>query len=74
MEKETLNNNSDASKDNFNWYSLRVISGKEKNVEENIDYETKTNSIENLIEEVREKVFLKTGINIELEIKIIGEK
>ena len=52
MEKETLNNNSDVSKDNFNWYSLRVISGKEKNVEENIDYETKTNSIENLIEEI----------------------
>ena len=52
MGEETLNNNSDGSKDNFNWYSLRVISGKEKNVEQNIDYETKTNSIDNLIEEV----------------------
>ena len=36
----------------MSWYSLRVISGKEKNVEQNIDYETKTNSIDNLIEEV----------------------
>ena len=52
MGEETLNNNNDGSKDNFNWYSLRVISGKEKNVEQNIDYETKTNSIDNLIEEV----------------------
>ena len=33
-----------------------------------------SSDIENLIEEVREKVFLKTGINLELEIKIIGEK
>ncbi len=33
-----------------------------------------SSDIENLIEEVRKKVFLKTGINLELEIKIIGEK
>ena len=33
-----------------------------------------SSDIENLIEEVRTKVFLKTGINLELEIKIIGEK
>jgi len=33
-----------------------------------------SSDIENLIEEVRKKVFLKTGVNLELEIKIIGEK
>jgi UDP-N-acetylmuramate dehydrogenase len=33
-----------------------------------------SSDIESLIEEVRKKVFLKTGINLELEIKIIGEK
>ena len=30
--------------------------------------------IEKLIEKVRQKVFLKTGINLELEIKIVGDK
>ena len=30
--------------------------------------------IEMLIEEVRNKVFLKTGIKLDLEIKIIGKK
>ena len=30
--------------------------------------------VENLITKVREKVFLKTGINLEPEIKIVGEK
>jgi transcriptional antiterminator NusG len=35
-----------------NWYSLRVISGKEKTVEQNIIYESKENDIEQLIEEV----------------------
>jgi UDP-N-acetylmuramate dehydrogenase len=33
-----------------------------------------SSDVENLIKEVRKKVFLKTGINLELEIKIIGEK
>ena len=33
-----------------------------------------SSDIENLIEKVRKKVFLKTGINLELEVKIIGEK
>ena len=33
-----------------------------------------SSDIENLIEEVKKKVFLKTGINLELEIKIIGVK
>jgi transcriptional antiterminator NusG len=35
-----------------NWYSLRVISGKEKVVEQNILYESKENDIEQLIDEV----------------------
>ena len=30
--------------------------------------------VEKLIEKVREKVLLKTGVNLELEIKIVGEK
>ena len=33
----------------------------------------KSKDIENLIQKVRKKVFEKTGINLELEIKIIGE-
>ena len=33
-----------------------------------------SSDVEKLIEKVKEKVFLKTGINLELEIKIIGEK
>jgi len=36
----------------INWYSIRVMSGKEKSVEDNIHYEAKINNIENLIEEV----------------------
>ena len=49
-------NNSSVSRSNpdldLNWYSLRVISGKEKLVEENILYESKINNIEELIDEV----------------------
>ena len=55
MEKETIDNKATPEnelKDDFNWYSLRVISGKEKNVEENIYYESKNNNIEHLIDEV----------------------
>ena len=33
----------------------------------------KSKDIENLIKKVRKKVFEKTGVNLELEIKIIGE-
>ena len=33
-----------------------------------------SSDIENLIEEVKKKVFKKTGINLELEIKIVGRK
>ena len=42
----------DSSENIQNWYSLRVISGKEKTVEQNIIYESKENDIEQLIEEV----------------------
>ena len=47
--------NTDAVNSNenvHNWYSLRVISGKEKTVEQNILYESKENDIEQLIDEV----------------------
>ena len=33
----------------------------------------KSSDIENLIKKVKKKVFEKTGINLELEIKIVGE-
>ena len=33
----------------------------------------KSSDIENLIKKVKKKVYEKTGINLELEIKIIGE-
>tara|TARA_X000001036_G_scaffold414989_1_gene430691 strand:- start:708 stop:992 length:285 start_codon:yes stop_codon:yes gene_type:complete len=33
----------------------------------------KSSDIENLIKKVKEAVYLKTGVNLELEIKIIGE-
>ena len=33
----------------------------------------KSTDIENLIKKVKKKVFEKTGVNLELEIKIIGE-
>ena len=36
--------------------------------------EAKSSDIEMLIEEVRNKVFLKTGVKLDLEIKIIGKK
>ena len=41
-----------SSNPDLNWYSLRVISGKEKLVEQNILYESKINNIEELIDEV----------------------
>ena len=33
-----------------------------------------SSDVEKLIEKVKEKVLLKTGVNLELEIKIVGEK
>ena len=38
------------------------------------DGKATSSDIENLIEEVKKKVFKKTGINLELEIKIVGRK
>jgi len=50
---ENLNIKSiDTIEDQFNWFSLRVISGKERTVEENIMYESKVSKIEDNIEEV----------------------
>ena len=34
----------------------------------------KSSDLENLIHQVKSKVFEKTGINLELEIQIVGEK
>ena len=34
------------------WYSIRVISGKERTVEENIKFETDANNVNNLVEEI----------------------
>ena len=36
----------------FNWFSLRVISGKERTVEDNIMYESKVSNVDDSIEEV----------------------
>jgi len=75
MEKEVINNSTNDSKteeDIFNWYSLRVISGKEKTVEQNIDYESKTNNIENLIEEVF--VPFEKVVELKNNKKVIKEK
>ena len=36
----------------FNWFSLRVISGKERTVEDNIMYESKASNVDDNIEEV----------------------
>ena len=33
----------------------------------------KSSDIENLIKKVKKRVYTKTGVNLELEIKIIGE-
>ena len=34
----------------------------------------KSSDLENLIDQVKKEVFNKTGINLELELQIIGEK
>ena len=34
----------------------------------------KSQQLENLINKVKNKVYLKTGINLDLELEIIGEK
>ena len=55
-----------------NWYSLRVISGKEKAVEQNIIYESKENDIEQLIEEVF--VPFEKVIELKNNKKVVKEK
>jgi transcriptional antiterminator NusG len=53
LEKENTSPSSTADSTlELSWYSLRVISGKEKLVEENILYESKINNIEDLVDEV----------------------
>jgi len=55
-----------------NWYSLRVISGKEKAVEQNILYESKENDIEQLIDEVF--VPFEKVIELKNNKKVVKEK
>tara|TARA_B100000579_G_scaffold366010_1_gene325657 strand:- start:6457 stop:7035 length:579 start_codon:yes stop_codon:yes gene_type:complete len=55
-----------------NWYSLRVISGKEKAVEQNIVYESKENNIEQLIDEVF--VPFEKVIELKNNKKVVKEK
>ena len=55
-----------------NWYSLIVISGKEKAVEQNIIYESKENDIEQLIEEVF--VPFEKVIELKNNKKVVKEK
>ena len=50
--KNNINTDNTSIEDQFHWYSLRVISGKERVVEENINYEAKLNKIDSSIEEV----------------------
>ena len=38
--------------DKFSWYTLRVISGKEKTIEENILYECENSSVADLVEKI----------------------
>ena len=49
---KNLNIKKDTIENQFNWFSLRVISGKERTVEDNIMYESKVSNIEDNIEEV----------------------
>ncbi len=46
-DKETANHN-----DNHSWYSLRVISGKEKKIEQNILYEAELNNVDDSVSEI----------------------
>jgi len=40
------------SDDNHSWYSLRVISGKEKKIEQNILYEAEVHKVDDLVSEI----------------------
>tara|TARA_Y100000748_G_scaffold273610_1_gene248220 strand:+ start:521 stop:1102 length:582 start_codon:yes stop_codon:yes gene_type:complete len=52
--ENTDNNNVDSSDDlkKFSWYTLRVISGKEKTIEENIMYECDNSDVTDLVKEI----------------------
>ncbi len=50
MEQEL--SSSEVVDEKIKWYSLRVISGKERTVEDNIDYESKMNNISKCIKKV----------------------
>jgi len=66
---DSVDNN---DKNIHNWYSLRVISGKEKIVEQNILYESKENDIEQLIDEVF--VPFEKVIELKNNKKVVKEK
>ena len=58
MDKEILAvEKNEKVEDKSKWYSLRVISGKERSVEDNIAYESKMNDITKFIKEVFVPVF-----------------
>tara|TARA_Y100001970_G_scaffold76571_1_gene97211 strand:+ start:1677 stop:2255 length:579 start_codon:yes stop_codon:yes gene_type:complete len=65
---ESIDNNENI----HNWYSLRVISGKEKTVEQNIIYESRENDIEQLIDEVF--VPFEKVVELKNNKKIVKEK
>jgi transcriptional antiterminator NusG len=50
--EEAMSSNEVTLEDPFCWYSLRVVSGKERTVEDNISYESKISNLEDEIEEV----------------------
>ena len=53
MDKEILAvEKSEEKNEKLKWYSLRVISGKERSVEDNIAYESKMEDITKFIKEV----------------------
>tara|TARA_B100000131_G_C17930857_1_gene538254 strand:- start:9 stop:587 length:579 start_codon:yes stop_codon:yes gene_type:complete len=52
MSKDLKIKNDDNVENQFNWFSLRVISGKERAVEDNIMYESKASNVDDNIEEV----------------------
>ena len=71
MENNTKNN-LDNIESSHSWYSLRVISGKEKAVEQNIIYESRENNIEQQIEEVF--VPFEKVIELKNNKKVVKEK
>lgn len=49
---DSVNLVDDVDDSKYNWYSLRVISGKEKVIEENILHESSINNISNLVNKI----------------------